>query len=113
MIRHDDWHSVDSEGFPKMPSKWRWLPERCEWFLMVCRRSRSRPELKLRPPNFKAYNLDAEVCLIPIWPEVPRRFPEVLRNDMEAFQNIAKTRRAIPIVRIPLSGILRGPSGRL
>ena len=31
---------------------------------------------------------------------------------MEGFQNIANTRRSIPILRIPLSGALLGPSGR-
>ena len=47
---------------------------------------------------------------IPIWPEVPRSFPKVLRKDTEGFQNIEKTCRNIPILRIPLSGILRVPS---
>ena len=52
------------------------------------------------------------ISFIPIWPEVPRRFPEVLRKDTQGFQNIAKTCRNISILRIPHSGTPRGPSGR-
>ena len=46
--------------------------------------------------------------LIPVWPDVPRRFPGVLKKDTEGFQNIAKTCRNVPILLIPLSGTLQG-----
>ena len=69
---------------------------------------------RIKPSAFKILKLLKFGCRSYYDPDlvgVSRRFPEVLRKDMEAFQNIAKTFRNIPILRIPLSGTLRGPSG--
>jgi len=64
----------------------------------------SHLELNLWCPNFKGFNIwMPKDFFIPIWPEVPRSFPKVLRKDTEGFQNIAKTCRNIPSLRIQLS----------
>ena len=66
------------------------------------------PDCLKKIRNRPKLNLDVDFFLNQIWPEVPRRFPEVLRKDTEEFQNIDKTCWNIPILRIPLSEPFRG-----
>jgi len=49
------------------------------------------PDCLKKIRNRPKLNLDVDFFFNQIWPEVPRRFPEVLRKDTEEFQNIDKT----------------------
>ena len=59
---------------------------------------------RIKASESKFENLEFRFLFIPIWPEVPRRFPEVLRKDMEGFQ-ACKFR-----FREPFGGLVDGRS---
>ena len=105
-ILHDDWHSVDLEGFPKMPSQRWWVPECCEWFLVVCRRPRSHPELNLRRPNLKTL----EVFL---YPDLARNAEKVSRSVNEGYKRVSEHREDMPKHPDFMNSAFGNPSGDL
>ena len=77
---------------------------------MVCPRYRSRPELNLRASIYlNFYKLDADV----FYPNLDLIDEKVARSVKKGHGRVSGHREDmpnIPILRIPLSGTLRGPS---